>query len=326
MPRPYAIVTGANKPSIGFRTALKLAGEPFRFRVILACRNEARGREAEAAIAKADPQASVQYMHLNLASLSSIRSFAAAFERCDSGRPQRDGLAVLVNNAGVGFGRDQRRKVTDDGHERIFGTNHLGHFLLTNLLLPALKRAPSARVVCVSSSLHDPDLRKGTSQRGRRSTTLDLSDLQLEQPGAYEVGFAYRCSKLANLLFAYELQRRLRAQGCTSVAVNGLSPGFIPQTGLSREAGLLGRFFLRYILDGLLRRVGLVKFTRSVDDGAEATVRCATDPLASKGGEYFELTRAGVFKPQASSAESYDADKAKALWEQSSELVGGVDV
>lgn len=319
MSRPYAIVTGANKPSIGFRTAQRLAGEPFRFRVILACRNEARGREAQAAIEAADPRASVKYMHLNLANMSSIRSFATAF---DALLPHGQGLAVLVNNAGVGFGRDQQRKVTDDGHERIFGTNHLGHFLLTNLLMPALKRAPSARVVVVSSSLHDPGLRRGSSHG--RGTTLDLSDLQLERPGAYEVGFAYRVSKLANLLFAYELQRRLRAQGCTSVAVNSLSPGFIPQTNLSREAGVLGRFFLRYILDGLLRRVGLVRFTRSIDDGAEATVRCATDSLATKGGEYFEYTKEGVFRAQPSSVESYDEDKAKALWERSAELVGGV--
>lgn len=316
--RPYAIVTGANKPSIGFRTAQLLAGEPFRYRVILACRSDQRGREAQAAIERADPGASVRFMPLDLASLDSVRSFASAFQECDG--VKEHGLSVLVNNAGVGFGRDQQRKVTADGFERAFGVNHLGHFLLTNLLLPSLKRAPKARVVVVSSSLHDPGQRGG--QRGRRTTLGDLSDLQLEQPGAYEAGFAYRRSKLANVLFAYELQRRLRAEGCTTVAVNALNPGFIPQTGLVREAGLLGRFFLRYVLDGLLRVMGIVKFTRTVDDGATVSVLCATDAVAATGGKYFEYTRSGVFRAHSSSEESYDEVKAKTLWEVSSELTG----
>ena len=107
-----------------------------------------------------------------------------------------------------------------------------------------------------------------------------------------------------------------------SVAVNALNPGFIPQTGLVREAGLLGRFFLRWILDGLMRRIGVVKFTRSVDDGARVTVLCATDAAASKGGEYWELTRDGSFRTHASSDESYDEGLARRLWEHSAELTG----
>ena len=145
--RPYAIVTGANKPSIGFRTAQLLAGEPFRYRVILACRNDQRGREAQAAIESADPGASARFMPLDLASLESVRSFASAFQECDGVREH--GLRVLVNNAGVGFGRGQQRKVTADGFERAFGVNHLGHFLLSDLL----SHSASGTVDCTTDLL-----------------------------------------------------------------------------------------------------------------------------------------------------------------------------
>lgn len=356
MARRLAVVTGASPSSIGFRTAQLLAAKPHCFRVVLACRNEALGRAAQRDIEQRDPDASVVFMHCDLASMASIRSFAAAVTALESSRA--GGLSLLVANAGVGFGRDLERRETRDGFELRMGVNHLGHFLLTDLLRAELARAPSARVVVVSSALHDPGERGGA---GAKPATLgDLSDLQLARPGAYDAALAYKNSKLANVLFAYELQRRLRAQGRGSVAVNAITPGFIPSSGLVRDAGpvppwqpprtkrntdprhtaacrspgsprrhpsrlpfrplpfgvtatlgppfssagVLGRFFLRYVLDGVLRQLGLVTFTRTLDEGARCAVLAATAPEAAEGGGYFELTRVRTpgFKGSAQSS------------------------
>jgi len=179
MPR-FAIVTGANAPSLGFRAAQLLAGEPHRFRVVLACRSESRGRAAQREIEAADPGAWVRFMKCDLASLASVRAFAQDLRSIEGGAVQAAGLSLLVANAGVGFGRDRERRLTDDGFELRLGVNHLGHFLLVNLLLPELRAAPSARVVVVSSELHAKNV-------AGESSLLDLDDLQLEKPGAYEV-------------------------------------------------------------------------------------------------------------------------------------------
>ena len=222
-------------------------------------------------------------------------------------------------NAAVGFGRDNERKVTADGFERAMGTNHLGHFLLVHLLLPYLRRPEAgARVVVVSSSLHDPKSSGGTS---KKPTTLgDLDDLMLERPGTYEVGYAYRRSKLANMLFACELHRRLKAARCHSVSVRALEPGFIPQTALGREAGALGLFFMQWVLDGVLKWVGLVNFTRTIEEGATCEVLVSTAPDAAEGG-YHRLSRHGPFLELVQpSEEALNEDLARRLWEMSAKL------
>ena len=315
----YAIVTGANAPGLGFRTAQMLASPPHRFRVVLACRDEAKGLAAQRAMSSADPEAWVQYVHLDLAHLESVRRFADAFRALDGGAPVKNGLSLLVCNAAVGFGRDNERKVTADGFERAMGTNHLGHFLLVNLLLPYLRRPEAgARVVVVSSSLHDPKSSGGTS---KKPTTLgDLDDLMLERPGTYEVGYAYRRSKLANMLFACELHRRLKAARCHSVSVRALEPGFIPQTALGREAGALGLFFMQWVLDGVLKWVGLVNFTRTIEEGATCEVLVSTAPDAAEGG-YHRLSRHGPFLELVQpSEEARNEDLARRLWEMSAKL------
>eukprot|EP00967_Tisochrysis_lutea_P053801 scaffold67068_cov25-Tisochrysis_lutea.AAC.2 len=308
----YALVTGANAPSLGFHVAQRLAGEPHRFRVILGCRSRERGLAAAQAICAADKGAWVAHRSLDLASLASVREFAAEL-RTELGG---GGLALLVANAGVGFGLDKTRRLTEDGFELRLGVNHLGHFLLVNLLMPELRAAPQSRVVVVSSSLH------ALAVSGE-AELLDLDDLQLARPGAYEVRKAYNRSKLANLLFTFELQRRLESDRCANVSACALTPGFIPQTGLGREAGVFGVFFMQYILDGLLKRLGLVKFTRTVNEGATCVVLCSTAAAASKGGGYFELSADGTeIVPAATSDEGRDEVKAKRLWELSEELVG----
>lgn len=186
-----AIVTGANS-GIGYHTALQLARHGAS--VVLACRSAERGLRAFERVKAAAPDAAITLGSLDLADLSSVRRFAAE---------QQEPLDILVNNAGV---MAIPRRTTADGFEMQFGTNHLGHFALTGLLLPALQAAPSPRVVTVTS---------GVAWTGR----LRFDDLQGER--GYRRWAAYGQAKLANLLFAKELDRRV--SGLTSVAAH---PGY----------------------------------------------------------------------------------------------------
>ena len=181
-----ALITGANS-GLGFEAAKVLAGKGAA--VTLAVRDTAKGEAAAAAIRAAVPGAELAVAALDLASLASIRSFADAF----AGTHGR--LDMLINNAGV---MAIPRRTTADGFEMQFGTNHLGHFALTGLLLPLLLTTPAARIVTVSSGAH---------MFGK----INFDDLQSER--SYSKWGAYGQSKLANLLFAYELQRRLAAAG-----------------------------------------------------------------------------------------------------------------
>ncbi|MEC4014749.1 oxidoreductase [Streptomyces sp. H27-D2] len=207
-----AIVTGANS-GIGYVTARELARRGAR--VVLACRDETRGRDAEERMREEVPKARLRFAPLDLADLASVRAFAGWYDkvgfraegdgRCDSDAD--DQLDLLVNNAGVmalPYG------ITADGFERQFGVNHLGHFALTGLLLPKLLATPGSRVVSVSSGLH-------------MLSNIDLGDLNSE--GGYHRWIAYARSKSANLLFVHELSRRL-ARARADVLVAAAHPGY----------------------------------------------------------------------------------------------------
>src|SRR5258705_13169914 len=187
-----AVVTGANT-GLGFETARVLATRGAS--VLLAVRNIEKGKRAAARIVEAAPGANVMVQHLDLASLDSIR---AAAQELRSKHPRID---LLINNAGVMF---TPKQTTRDGFELQFGTNHLGHFALTGLLLEQMLTVPGSRVVTVSSLLH------------RIRARINFDDLQSER--SYSRVAAYGQSKLANLMFTYELQRRLSGAG-TTVAV-----------------------------------------------------------------------------------------------------------
>jgi NAD(P)-dependent dehydrogenase (short-subunit alcohol dehydrogenase family) len=352
--RNYAIVTGASPSSIGFLAAKRLASPEFGFNVILACRSAQKGSEAEASIRSAHPSSHVKYLHLDLSSFGSIRTFVEDVRALDDGAltPRGDGrLTVLVNNAGVGFGRDTPFVETADGLEEIVGVNHFGTFLLTQLLLDDLRRGGSdddagsggsggggrrpARVVTVSSRLHDGNAfsnkKKKSENAGENappSTETDSEQQSLLLPDfprgilQSREGFdgfrAYKVSKLCNLWFTYELQRRLDGESSSLVIANAVTPGFIPVTGLTRRSGWLGTFFLHYVVDPW-RYVGL-GITRSPDEGADVIVQACTSDVASKGGQYFELPKGETtMKAIASSVESMDEAKATALWDLSVE-------
>jgi len=197
-----AVVTGANS-GIGFETARALALHGAQ--VVLACRNPQKGEEAVARLRSESSEARVEFLQLDLSSLASVSDFASALNQ------RFDWLDMLVNNAGVMM---PPHGTTEDGFELQFGTNHLGHFALTGRLLPLLRATPGARVVTVSSVVH---------RQGR----MNFDDLQSEK--RYSTSRAYTQSKLANLLFTFELQRFFEGEGIDAIAVAARGPPAVPQ-------------------------------------------------------------------------------------------------
>jgi len=277
-----AIVTGANT-GIGFETAAALAAR--NATVIMACRNRQKAEDAMARIRERTPDAKLEFIELDLASLASVERFAATF------RDRHERLDLLINNAGVmvpPLGH------TKDGFELQFGCNHLGHFALTGRLLDLLEATTDSRVVTVSSMAH-------------RYGTMDFDNLNAEK--GYDKMPAYGQSKLANLLFTFELQRRLEAGG-SKIKATAAHPGWTG-TDLQRHSGLI-RFFNFF-------------FAQSPPMGALPTLRAATDPDAN-GGDYFGpkgfYEMRGYPVPVGTTPAAKNELDARRLWEVSEKLTG----
>jgi NAD(P)-dependent dehydrogenase (short-subunit alcohol dehydrogenase family) len=245
---------------------------------VMACRDRERGEAALAEVKTESKSPAVRLMILDLASQASVREFVREFES----RYRR--LDVLVNNAGVVL---NKREMTPDGIVTVFAVNYLSPFLLTNLLLPRLVASAPSRIVNVTSALHF-------------KAHIDFKDVQVKKH--YKGSRAYAESKLAMVLFTYELARRLRVTGVTA---NCVHPG-AAATKLARgDAGLLGAVML-----------ATTPFLGSPENGAETSVYLASAPeLAQVTGKYFVDK-----KQQVSSHESYDQLEAKALWDISMKL------
>ncbi len=286
------LITGANS-GLGFEAARLLAAKGAR--VILAVRDVTRGERAVAEIRRSVPAADLAVLPLDLASLASIRRAAAEVLRSE------ERLEVLINNAGV---MAIPRRLTADGFEMQFGVNHLGHFALTGLLLPLLLRTPAARVVTVSSGAH---------VIGR----INFDDLHGER--RYHPWAAYAQSKLANLLFAYELQRRLAAAGSKTISV-AAHPGYAA-TNLQRVGPEMSGSKLGMWLMAASNRL----LAQSAAMGALPEVYAATSPRV-QGGDYIgpdgPLGQRGFPKKVRSSPRSYDLDAAARLWAVSEALTG----
>jgi NAD(P)-dependent dehydrogenase (short-subunit alcohol dehydrogenase family) len=283
-----AVITGANT-GLGFETARLLAAHGAT--VVLAVRNLDKGREAAARIAA--PEVSVQ--RLDLTSLDSIRAAAAELR---AAHPRID---LLVNNAGVMW---TPKQVTKDGFELQFGTNHLGHFALTGLLLDALLPVPGSRVVTLSSMGH------------RIRAGIHFDDLQWER--SYSRVGAYGQAKLANLMFTYELQRRLAAAS----AQTGTEAGTI---AVAAHPGAANTELARNVPASLrwLTPIIMPLISQSAEMGALPTLRAATDPNVV-GGQYYGPDgfgeQRGAPKVVQSSAASHDAETQRRLWKASEEL------
>ena len=276
------VVTGANS-GIGFETAAALAA--MGARVIVTARNADKGRAAVAAITqRAGGEAQVQLVVFDLADLSSVRRGAGEILE------QAPRVDVLVNNAGLVL---SERAETVDGYEATFGTNHLGPFLLTNLLLERIRASAPARIVNVASTAHNA-ARKG----------MPFDDLQSEKK--YGTMRVYGQSKLANILFTLELARRLEGSGVTA---NSLHPGTV-RTGYGADGDARGLLAFGIKIAS--------PFFLSPAKGARTSVYLASDPaVAGVSGQYFVKCKAKQPKRWAR-----DPEAARRLWLVSEELVG----
>jgi NAD(P)-dependent dehydrogenase (short-subunit alcohol dehydrogenase family) len=286
-----SVVTGASS-GIGLETARGLAAKGTH--VVLAVRSPERGRAAASAVLASNPDASLEVMELDLADLTSIRHFAEAF------RSRFDDLHLLINNAGIASNSLQN---TADGFELVFGTNHLGHFALTGLLLPLIIAARQARVVTVTSMAH------GSGQ-------IDFDNLDASR--RFSPSAAYAESKLANVLFAYELQRRFSAARYDQLSV-ACHPGWAATNMTVGSDGQSPRPQGR-VLRALARH-----FAPSAADGARPVLFAATSPEVGPGDFIGPSGRFGVGGRPArvrSSARSYDQDLARNLWNTSESLTG----
>ncbi|MFD1032330.1 oxidoreductase [Metaplanococcus flavidus] len=283
-----AIITGANS-GIGLEAAKVLAGKGML--VILAVRNTSKGTIARKEILTIHPEANIEIRLLDVADLASVRSFASGVLR-DFGS-----LDLLVNNAGVMMPPFSK---TTDGFEMQFGSNHLGHFALTALLLPLLNRTPDSRVVTIGSLAHS---------RG----AIDFDNLDGSK--GYKAKKFYNQSKLANMLFALELDRRLKRHGYQTISVAchpGVSATNIFKLG-NRDAPLL------------LRKLANRYYLQPPAIGALATVYAALDPKL-QGGEYIGPDGPGRRKGypvlETPNSSALDEEVAKRLWQVSEELTG----
>lgn len=280
-----AVVTGANS-GLGLVTARELARAGAK--VVLACRDVQKGKRAASGIGTAVPGAQLRVEELDLSSLGSVRAFAA--------RLQAPELALLINNAGIMMTPRQR---TVDGFDLQFATNHLGHFALTGLLLERLRASPEARVVTVSSLFH-------------RAGHINFEDLQLDR--GYTPRKSYEQSKLANVAFGLELDRRLRTVGLPIKSVLA-HPGYAA-TNL-QSTGPTG------VMRALLS-VGNRLFAQHVERGALPILHAAT-AADVQGGEYFgpdgfrEFRGRGVKRVEVAD-EGRDLELGRRLWAVSEEL------
>ena len=293
------IVTGANSGS-GFATTQQLAEQGAH--VIGACRRVEAGKEAFVDLG--DIRGSVEVMELDLASFASVRRFAMAF------LAKYDRLDGLVNNAGVMY---PPKGKTEDGFETQFGINYLGHFLLTELLLDTLKASAPARIVCVSSVAH--------AGMGGLYGEIDFDDLNFDKR-EYNSRVAYAQSKLANVLHALDLARRLEGTGVSAFSVH---PGWI-RSNLLR--GTVARFMQNVVMRPFSGLLGTVSWF----EGAQTTLHCLLDDNAPQhSGEYYSQisifypnkeNRPGGWPMPSPNPNAHDKELAEKLYHRSLALVG----
>jgi len=311
MERDVALLTGGNS-GIGFEAARSLARAGWR--VVMASRNREASLEAVRRLERECGAGCAEELGVDLASPASVRALG---KEIDS---RGLSLGALVCNAGLQVSRLQR---TAEGHELTFAANHLGHFLLVNLLIGRL--APASRIVVVASGVHDPAQFTGMPKAAVSDFDV-LAATGGPDPDGFDGRLAYANSKLCNLWFAYELDRRLSVlasgSGAPRITVNGWEPGLVPASGLAREYPAAARWVWNWVLPGVTRALhpflpGLSTLALS----GPALARMVLDPaLGGVSGKYFPST--ARWREAPSSRDSYDVERARELWRLSARLTG----
>lgn len=310
MTRGVILVTGGNS-GIGYECVRRLARE--RRAILIASRDRAASAAAVARIRDETGNAEVAEMGVDLGSLASIRDFVREIEARDVP------VQAVVCNAGLQTSGKQIVR-SADGFERTFAVNHLGHFLLVNLLLRRLAVHTPARVMIVASGVHDPKLRTGMPHPDVGHFDV-LAQSGGSKPDGFEPRRAYVNSKLCNLWFAYELARRIAAAGLTSrdhpLSVNAYEPGLVPGSGLAREYPPALRWLWLRVLPAVARvATRLTPTINTADAAGDALARLVLDPALERiSGKYFPSHARWGEAP--SSDASYDHVRAAALWDAS---------
>jgi light-dependent protochlorophyllide reductase len=295
------IITGANS-GLGFECAKTIAKANAGWHIVIACRNLKKGEEAKNKLITSTGFKEITVLQLDLASLQSVRAFVTILDKANL--PPLQGL---INNAGMQV--MSGLEFTKDGYELTFGTNHLGHFLLTNLLLE--KMLEPARIVIISSGTHDPDTIDG---RFNKPNFLGANRLAKPKSENDMTGMQrYSTSKLANLMFAYELSRRLADK---KITVNAFDPAAVPATNLlSSIKNPFARWSIRASTK-LFKLFGVKISTPEISGSAMARL-LLDEKLNNVTGKYFQ-----ILNERQSSKQSYDKKLAAELWNDSKQLTG----
>lgn len=310
------IITGGNS-GLGYECAKSITASGQGWCIVIAGRNKQKISEAVKQLNAIESNSQAEALTLDLASLKSIRDFVEEFSAQDF-----PPLQALICNAGTQV--VSGTTFTEDGFETTFGVNHLGHFLLVNLLIKKLI-AP-ARIIIVSSDTHDPTKKTRMPEPHYDEATLlafpekNTSDKKTAEDPT--IGMRrYTTSKLCNIYFAYELSQRLEKQGLSTnqkpVTANAFNPGLMPGTGLAQDYNPFLRFAWNYILPVIRPILRFFMPINSVKDSGQALARLVLDPsLERVSGKYYS-----GMKEEQSSKESYDLQKASELWKTSASLV-----
>lgn len=286
------IITGANS-GLGFNAAKKIAAHGDDFEIILACRNLEKTNKAKDEIIKETGNKNVLVMQLDTSSLQSVKDFANNYKK-NYNKP----IYALLCNAGIsGMGLD-KKQLSPDGFDIVFATNHLGHFLLTNLLLPSMDK--EGKIIVTSSDMHNPPLKEGQTFEWLGVEALAHPDETMAQNP-----LRYSYSKLCNVYFVHELARKLKAKG-SKILVNAFNPGLMK----THFAKIADEEFYEYCRKFMPERYG------DLENSSSALAELAySDDIIYDSGHFYDRS----VRPCFTSALSYNKENAKELWEKSEE-------